>query len=160
MSGIIHRGDDLYANADWSEVVPAGSAEAAFLLVAAGGTVPRERLDLYRTVVPDAVPVDEGERTVRIGGEKHAGAVTAKPKVGEPAEPVAAVEVAVGETGELDGDGTSTDAGQVVNLDELDKAQLLDYAEEHGIEVNRRLGVAKLREAISAAPVPPVVAAD
>lgn len=77
--------------------------------------------------------------------------------------PDEAIEVAEGETGELadgtaDGDETAP-AEQVVNLDELDRDQLLAYADEHGIDVNRRLGEEKLREAIAEAPLPAAVEA-
>lgn len=164
MSGVIHRGDDLFANADWSKVVPAGSPEAAFLLVVDGGTVQREYLDLYRTVAPDAVAADTaGERTVRIGAEKPEGAAAVKPTGDDTVaeKPAEAIEVAEGETGELVDEG---DAGgalpQVVNLDDLDRDQLLAYADQHGIDVNRRLGENRLRKAIAEAPLPPAVTAD
>lgn len=92
---------------------------------------------------PPAEPADEpaAEPADEPSGEPHEG-----------------IEVEPGETGELvaDGDGEGPLA-EVVNLDELDRDQLLDYADKHGIEVNRRLGEAKLREAIAEAPLPPVV---
>lgn len=93
------------------------------------------------------VPVDEP--SVEPSGE------TAEEPSGEPHE---GIEVEVGEVGELVDDGAEGGpAVEVVNLDELDRDQLLAYADEHNIDVNRRLGEAKLREAISEAPVPPAV---
>lgn len=72
-----------------------------------------------------------------------------------------AIEVAPGETATLEDDGEPAEPlPEVVNLDELDREQLLAYADEHGIDVNRRLGEENLRAAIAEAPIPPVVSAD
>jgi hypothetical protein len=38
---------------------------------------------------------------------------------------------------------------KAVDLDEMSKNELLEYADEHGIEVDRRYGAHKLREVIS-----------
>ncbi len=65
MSGIVHQGEALYANGDWSAVVPAGSPEAAFLLVGPGSVVPRKREELYRSHVTDA-PASEPSEPDRV----------------------------------------------------------------------------------------------
>lgn len=86
-------------------------------------------------------------------------AATEEPSTGEPAE---GVEVKVGESATLaSGDGgVGEPLPAVVNLDDLDREQLLAYAAEHGLTVNRRLGEDNLRKAISEAPLPPAVSAD
>jgi len=56
MSGvIIHKGADVFVDADWSKVVPGNSPEAAFLLVGSNGRVPAEYADLYL----DSLKLDE-----------------------------------------------------------------------------------------------------
>lgn len=168
MSGIIHTGPPVYIDAARAKVVPESSPEAAFLMVGTGGTVDREYVALYREhfgIPADDDAVAEKPRTVTIG--KPHGEHTAKPAAepavepaAEPAaEPAEGIEVQPGETAELvDGDADpGAPSEPIVNLDELDRDQLLEYAEKHGLEVNRRLGEANLRKAISEAPLPPVV---
>lgn len=178
MSGIVHTGPPVYVNADRSKVVPESSPEAAFLMVGQGGTVDREFVALYREHFgPAAADATDSEKPHTVTFGKPTAEVTPKPAGGDvPADAavevtvdgtnenhtaavgsVEVIEVSVGETGELPAgaDGESTDP--IVNLDDLDRAQLLAYADEHGIGVNRRLGEVKLREAISEAPLPPAV---
>lgn len=77
---IVHEGDDLFVTADWSALAEAGSPEAAFQLVCAGGTVPRRYEDLYRELLGIEQPEEaepDPSRTVTFG--KPRGGITPKP---------------------------------------------------------------------------------
>lgn len=57
MSRIVHDGPAVYLNADRSAVVDGDHLDAAFLLVASGGTVHPRLVDVYRKLV--GVPVGD-----------------------------------------------------------------------------------------------------
>ena len=123
----------------------------------------------YAKEAIDEAPTEHGDQTADADSDEGADPDSDEEAVDGPDETVAgspadAEMIGIvgdpGETATLESAGDGILGDQIVNLDELDREQLLAYADEHDIDVNRRLGEAKLRDAIVSAPVPPVVTAE
>ena len=123
-------------------------------------TVTRDYRSVFRSrpiAFSEGDTVDVDDETAGWVNNDSPGCLVPVDKPDAPTSGRESIEVEPGETGEhVDGNPDGVDDGPVVQLDDLDRDQLLAFAVEHGIEVDRRLGEAKLREAISAAPLPPV----
>ncbi|WP_326565082.1 hypothetical protein VSH64_24890 [Amycolatopsis rhabdoformis] len=116
--------------------VTAGRVSAETQVTEAGG---RATVDHYRgAVLPDDVPDEQLQHLLRLGHIEDAD--------GEPEPELAEVLDA-----EPSGDVQPDDEDDQADLSAMDKDALLAYADEHGLTVDKRLGVDNLRAAIEAA---------